>query len=227
MNWCFSAKTMDHDLTPFFTPLSSSNTHQENVDFDEIRRNLLDDLSQPVAVDDISLISVKEDGAALKTDELQHIKVYLRIRPATDTERSSGLIENCVAIENERSVTVTAPQQSHSYRASVYGLTRQKQCFHFSRVFGEDTTQQQFYDETVKSTINEFIEGQNCLIFSYGVTNSGKTYTIHGDPHDGRAGILPRSLNQIFSVTACNQVTGMQFKPVMFGEVARLTAEQV
>jgi kinesin family protein 20 len=217
---------MDHELTPFFTPASST-SHQENADFDEIRRNLLDDLSQSVVADDVSLITMKEDGATLKTNELQHIKVYLRIRPATEVERSSGLVENCVTIENERSVTVTAPQQSHSYRSSLYGVTRQKQCFHFSRVFGEDTTQQQFYDETMKSTINEFIDGQNCLIFSYGVTNSGKTYTIHGDPHDERAGILPRSLNQIFSATVGSHVPGMQFKPVMFGEVARLTAEQV
>ena len=37
----------------------------------------------------------------------------------------------------------------------------------------------------------------NCLLFSYGVTNSGKTYTMQGPAKD--AGIIPRSLDLIFN----------------------------
>jgi kinesin family protein 20 len=29
--------------------------------------------------------------------------------------------------------------------------------------------------------VQDFIEGQNCLVFTYGVTSSGKTYTIQGE----------------------------------------------
>ncbi len=35
------------------------------------------------------------------------------------------------------------------------------------------------------------------LLFAYGITNSGKTYTMTGDPD--AAGVLPRSLDVIFN----------------------------
>lgn len=41
--------------------------------------------------------------------------------------------------------------------------------------------------------------GQNGLLFTYGVTNSGKTYTVQGGTGEGSAGILPRSLDVIFN----------------------------
>lgn len=38
------------------------------------------------------------------------------------------------------------------------------------------------------------------LLFAYGITNSGKTYTINGEPEE--AGVLPRSLDVIFNTIA-------------------------
>ena len=38
------------------------------------------------------------------------------------------------------------------------------------------------------------------LLFAYGITNSGKTYTINGEPE--AAGVLPRSLDIIFNTIA-------------------------
>lgn len=35
------------------------------------------------------------------------------------------------------------------------------------------------------------------IIFAYGITNSGKTYTVNGEPE--QAGVLPRSLDVIFN----------------------------
>uniref|UniRef100_A0A673KNC1 Kinesin-like protein n=1 Tax=Sinocyclocheilus rhinocerous TaxID=307959 RepID=A0A673KNC1_9TELE len=41
------------------------------------------------------------------------------------------------------------------------------------------------------------LEEKNCLLFTYGVTGSGKTYTMTGSP--GQGGLLPRSLDMIFN----------------------------
>lgn len=41
-------------------------------------------------------------------------------------------------------------------------------------------TQTELYEDTVKSQMSDFLDGRNALIFSYGVTNAGKTYTIQG-----------------------------------------------
>jgi hypothetical protein len=47
--------------------------------------------------------------------------------------------------------------------------------------------------------IDSFIKGINGLLFAYGITNAGKTYTITGTKEE--PGILPRTLNSIFRAT--------------------------
>jgi hypothetical protein len=42
-------------------------------------------------------------------------------------------------------------------------------------------------------------------VFAYGVTNSGKTYTITGAEHEGEQGLLPRAVDVVF-----NSIDGMQ-----------------
>ena len=75
------------------------------------------------------------------------------------------------------------------------------------------------------STVKSFIEGQNCLIFTYGVTNSGKTYTIQGTSTDG--GILPRALDVIFNSISGQQWDSMIFRPEMFCNVSKLTKAEI
>ena len=45
--------------------------------------------------------------------------------------------------------------------------------------------------------INNLISGENGLLFSYGVTGSGKTYTMNGDKNN--AGIIPRAVSAVFN----------------------------
>lgn len=78
-----------------------------------------------------------------------------------------------------------APSSSHTFKNCSYGhgqgkMERTHHRFTFSRIFDENTTQKAFFDDTVLGTVKEFIDGQNCLLFTYGVTNSGKTYTVQG-----------------------------------------------
>lgn len=51
---------------------------------------------------------------------------------------------------------------------------------HHSQIFGPETTQQQFYECTMKNMVKDVLKGENRLLYTYGVTNSGKTYTIQG-----------------------------------------------
>ena len=47
--------------------------------------------------------------------------------------------------------------------------------------------------------VKDALQGKNALIFAYGVTNSGKTYSVMGkQPQTEHAGLLPRALNTIF-----------------------------
>jgi kinesin family protein 20 len=69
----------------------------------------------------------------------------------------------------------------------------------FSHLFLPDTTQGEFFTKTTLPLVNDVLSGQNALLFAYGVTNSGKTYTVHGGTEEGSAGIVPRTLDVIFN----------------------------
>jgi hypothetical protein len=48
--------------------------------------------------------------------------------------------------------------------------------------------------------VESFLQGHNGLLFAYGITNAGKTYTITGKTQDNEEkGLLPRILDVIFN----------------------------
>ena len=175
------------------------------------------------AGDETSGEANEDEVFSADSGEMQHIKVYLRIRPATSDERSQGMDDGCISVESDHSVVLCAPSTSQAFR----NVSHQRQRFTFTHVFPPETTQKEFFDGTVHSVVSEFVSGQNCLIFTYGVTNSGKTFTIQGDHQQANAGVLPRCLDVIFSRISGRHCSSTVLKPVMFGHVARLTADQV
>lgn len=65
------------------------------------------------------------------------------------------------------------------------------------------------YEGVLAPLMEDVINGYNCTVFAYGQTGSGKTYTMEGRHDtsedfawntDPTAGIIPRALDQIFSV---------------------------
>jgi kinesin family member 20 len=85
-------------------------------------------------------------------------------------------------------------QTDQTYQSDVLSSV-----FTFSHVFPPNTDQSTFFLRTTLPLIKDVLEGQNGLLFAYGVTNSGKTYTMQGGNTDGSAGILPRTLDVIFN----------------------------
>jgi len=67
----------------------------------------------------------------------------------------------------------------------------------FTKVFAEKTEQQALFEETALPMVNEMFKGNNSLLFTYGVTNAGKTYTVQGNAEE--PGVVPRSLDVIFN----------------------------
>ncbi|ESN98441.1 hypothetical protein HELRODRAFT_84358 [Helobdella robusta] len=97
--------------------------------------------------------------------------------------------------------------------------------FTFSRIFNEKTSQKDFFDLAVQDTIKEFIDGQNALVFAYGVTNSGKTYTMQGTPSDG--GVVPRTFDVIFNSIVDRQYKEGDLRPKCYCDVEKLDEEEV
>uniref|UniRef100_A0A673XQT5 Kinesin-like protein n=1 Tax=Salmo trutta TaxID=8032 RepID=A0A673XQT5_SALTR len=74
-------------------------------------------------------------------------------------------------------------------------MSRQK--YSFKKVFCIKTSQMELFQDVAKPLVDDLIHSKNGLLFTYGVTGSGKTFTMTGSP--GQGGLLPRSLDMIFN----------------------------
>ena len=140
-----------------------------------------------------SVSSIKMSSAAAAKPnsaiEREPIRVYCRVKPAPPNDQS------CADIANGTSVLLKAPHTEVS--AAVASDTEKADSFHFTGAFSNNLTQEDVYLTTAQPLVDSLFEGRNCLLFSYGPTNSGKTYTIEGDT--ANPGILPRVLDEVFT----------------------------
>ncbi|KAK7912404.1 hypothetical protein WMY93_012615 [Mugilogobius chulae] len=83
--------------------------------------------------------------------------------------------------------------------------------YSFKRVFGVSTSQVELFEDVAKPLVEDLIHSKNGLLFTYGVTGSGKTFTMTGSPGEG--GLLPRSLDMLFNSISPFQAKRFVFKP--------------
>ncbi|XP_057681720.1 kinesin-like protein KIF20B isoform X3 [Corythoichthys intestinalis] len=172
----------------------------------------------PVPVDDIKRDLLGEFSALSKEDEVtsqsENLQVYLRVRPFTGAEGESQ--ECCLAIEGPNTVVLKAPGNK--------SLPQTAQRFTFTQVFGPDAGQRRVFEGSVRALVRDVLHGQNALVFTYGVTNAGKTFTLLGPEHDG--GLLPRCLRLIFDSAEGRLYAGGDLKPHRCRDFSRLTPER-
>ncbi|NWT75538.1 KI20A protein, partial [Prunella himalayana] len=175
---------------------------------------------------EFSAISPNLEGSqAVAEDNNGKLKVYLRVRPLKSTEVEKGEDQGCVCIENSETLILKAPKNSFTMRSTERGVGQAVHRFSFTRIFGPEVGQKSFFDETMKQVVKDVLSGQNCLVYTYGITNSGKTHTIQGTTQDG--GILPRSLATIFNSVGERLYQAMDLKPALSNEVTWLDSRQV
>ncbi|XP_040022868.2 kinesin-like protein KIF20A [Gasterosteus aculeatus] len=184
---------------------------------------------QPVDMD-LTCIAPRASISSQQTaqpggSEQQTMRVYLRVRPFSKEELADDEDQGCMVIENNQTVTLKAPKGSATLKSSEKGIGTSLHKFSFSQIFGEEMTQSELFEDTVKSQTSDFLEGKNALIFSYGVTNAGKTYTIQGTPKE--PGILPRVLDATFHYIGGRLYEGMDLKPYLRNDAQYLDPDQV
>nr|XP_013810107.1 PREDICTED: kinesin-like protein KIF20A [Apteryx mantelli mantelli] len=155
----------------------------------------------------------------------QPLKVFLRVRPFSVAELENHESQGFVTIEDSQTVTLHAPKESSAVKNSERGIGHSLHRFTFSQVFGPETTQSEFFEGSMREIVRAYVNGVNGLVFTYGVTNAGKTFTIQGSSKD--FGILPRSLDVIFNHIRGRQYLKMNFKPYLSNDVKKLEDAQV
>ncbi|KFZ61903.1 Kinesin-like KIF20A [Podiceps cristatus] len=184
----------------------------------DVRKDLLSEFSA---------ISPNLEGSqqAVAEDDNGKLKVYLRVRPLKSIELEKGEDQGCVCIENSETLLLKAPKDSFAMRNTERGVGQAAHRFSFTQIFGPDVGQKLFFDETMKQVVKDVLNGQNWLVYTYGITNSGKTHTIQGSNKDG--GILPRSLAIIFNSVGDRLYQAMDLKPSLSNEMIWLDSRQV
>ncbi|XP_058484922.1 kinesin-like protein KIF23 isoform X1 [Solea solea] len=138
---------------------------------------------------------------ATNTDK-DPVGVCCRIRPLGAEDE-----ECCVEMISSSTIQLHAPD---GLKANRNGEFKEMQ-YSFKKVFGIKTTQMELFEEVAKPLIEDLIHCKNGLLFTYGVTGSGKTFTMTGSPGEG--GLLPRSLDMVFNSIGPFQAKRYVFKP--------------
>ncbi|TMW41024.1 hypothetical protein DOY81_013896, partial [Sarcophaga bullata] len=114
---------------------------------------------------------------------------------------------SCVKVKNSTTIVLTTPEQA---LAGKMGVSKETQ-YIFKHVFEANATQQDVFAGVAQPLVENLIRGRNSLLFTYGVTGSGKTYTMTGDIR--HRGIMPRCLDVLFRTISDYQTKKYIFKP--------------
>ncbi|XP_050015997.1 kinesin-like protein KIF20B isoform X3 [Alexandromys fortis] len=165
---------------------------------------------------------VAANPGANRLGSKNYLQVCLRIRPFTQSEKEHET-EGCVQVLDSQNVLLKDPQ-SILGQLNEKGSAQMAQKFSFSRVFGPETSQKEFFLGCIMQPVKDLLKGHSRLIFTYGLTNSGKTYTFQGTEEN--IGILPRTLNVLFDSLQERLYTKMNFKPHRCRDYLRLSSDQ-
>lgn len=130
------------------------------------------------------------------------VQVFCRLRPM---QRETDV--SCIKIISPTTIVCTPPASAITYRNENSKAMK----YTFKEVFPPDTPQNEVFDKVALPLVEGLIKGKNGLLFTYGVTGSGKTFTMTGEPHN--CGILPRALSIIFKTINEYQAHKYVFKP--------------
>ncbi|KAL5108681.1 Kinesin-like protein KIF20A [Taenia crassiceps] len=200
---------MSHALS--FTPVRDQSFGlYPAFNFAALNRNLLNEFNE-------------RESSVLRKDE--QMPVYLRIRPLNPGEAPDKVLFACDATR----VVLKPLVEDKGLRAGMFAFGQSSHEFTFSRVFGEVTTQAEIFKAVAAERVSEFLEGVNGLVFAYGTTSSGKTYSLqgtagNGGEHnaklDGR--LVPRGFDEVQEVTEVEAEKRRQEKALLL-RLARTT----
>jgi len=108
------------------------------------------------------------------------IKVIARVRPQIPNE-----LRHPVCIEVVDDSIVNGQKTQIVVRQGITSSKSEQKIYSFEKVLDPESTQSQVFQEVDgRMLCNAFLNGQNCTIFVYGPTSTGKTFTMQGNVED-------------------------------------------
>ncbi|XP_039288788.1 kinesin-like protein KIF3A [Nilaparvata lugens] len=135
-------------------------------------------------------MSNKFSLAELKNEEIENVRVVIRVRPLSFKEQECGYANITTVNSYSGQIFVRNPQA---------GPSDTPRTFVFDTVFDIDSKQLDVYNVTARPIVEKVLAGYNGTIFAYGQTGTGKTYTMEGNRSEPEEkGIIPNSFAHIF-----------------------------
>ncbi|KYN28775.1 Kinesin-like protein subito [Trachymyrmex cornetzi] len=119
--------------------------------------------------------------------------MYLRIRPASVLQKNYIVLDTRTLLTFEDKFT----RNSRCTKSSEAEGRRHV----FTKIFGSETSQAEMFEGSIKHRVVEFFSGKSSTIMTYGMRDSGKTYTLFGT--SSSPGIITRSIELVFSAINC------------------------
>ena len=113
------------------------------------------------------------------------MRVYLRVRGISEK------LESTISVESMTTIVTSAPESSKRAQYSK----KEERHYSFCHVFAPTSQQADVFEISVAPLLDKVVQGESAVLFAYGMTNAGKTYTIQGNSQ--QPGILPRLVNSI------------------------------
>jgi kinesin family protein 18/19 len=88
------------------------------------------------------------------------------------------------------------PVQKFSRSVVPHGKRVKDQTFAFDRIFDQNASQGEVYENTTRNLLDSVLDGYNATVFAYGATGCGKTHTITGTAQ--QPGIIFMTMQELF-----------------------------
>uniref|UniRef100_A0A1A9Z737 Kinesin-like protein n=1 Tax=Glossina pallidipes TaxID=7398 RepID=A0A1A9Z737_GLOPL len=142
-----------------------------------------------------------EKASDILAKTMEPVHVFCRLKPLT----SDGDL-CCIQVINSTKIILETPFQVLDNKQASQNETQ----YVFKHVFESQASQEDIFSAVAQPMLENLIRGHNGLLFTYGVTGSGKTYTMTGDAN--HQGIMPRCLDTLFRTISDNQAKRFIFK---------------
>lgn len=128
--------------------------------------------------------TLKREKQLSNSDLHDTVKVFCRLRPLQDECELPS-----IKLVSPTTLTLSSECKTKQTR---------KGCnYVFRHVFTSYSGQREVFEHVALPLLEDLITGKNGLLFTYGVTGSGKTYTLTGDQTS--PGIMPSCINTLFN----------------------------
>uniref|UniRef100_UPI0037E98CE0 kinesin-like protein KIF18A n=1 Tax=Semicossyphus pulcher TaxID=241346 RepID=UPI0037E98CE0 len=140
----------------------------------------------------------------MASDVCSHVKVVVRVRPTSDTEKRENCRNVVQVVDNnmlifdpkEEDMSCFGSQRVRNRNRNINKRANKDLKFVFDHVFNEDSTQVDIFENTTKGVLDGVMNGFNCTVFAYGATGAGKTHTMLGSQND--PGVMYRTMKELF-----------------------------